>query len=760
MDPLGDREEERVGRLPLIRMRPNHEETLPVASADTASAPTVDIVIPVHNEWHVLRPCLESVEAFTEYPKARILILDDGSDAFVRGRIEAWAGGPRSIPVQVRRNETALGFVKNANRGFRETSGDMLVLLNSDTVVTPAWLTRLVNAALSDRRIACVMPMSNQCSFHSLDIPMGWNVFQYSADLGRRMKRTCFDAVTVGGFCLLIRRQALDEVGHYDEIFGLGYGEESDWCMRARSLGWRVVGTEDTFVYHRGKVSFKNYKEETFRQGNYRTFMERWGQEYSAAISEYKRMDALRQVREAYVRMESPAPPPVVSAFVDRIRDGGAGHAVTEAGRFVRDQGGARQIPAIVRQRGLVRPRNSRHPLPRGFQSKVRPRVTYVLEKFSIAGGVLSIVQLVNRLTLLGWDAKIATHHGHDQEHLGSYMLYHHPYVFPSAEAMIDGFPKSDIVVASLWSTAEKVSRIVRRMPDAVPWYFVQDDETNFFHEMDIQGRQRVLDSYALVPNKIVKSRWLLERLKGYGHGAEVVPLGFDLDSFYSLVPQEERPMRILAMARPRTPRRGFERLVRTLREVKSKRPEVEVALFGCPNLRDYGIDFEYTDLGEVPNERLRSLYNSSAIVLDLSDYQALGRIGLEGMACGAATVLTRFGGINEYIRDGVNTLAVDPKDEPSIVAAILRLVDDPDLRGRLVGEGFRTVNRFSCDDEARRTSRLFAASLGFDDGLPEEFAWPDDEGPLRAGRAGEGTRASARAVGGERSRGGPEWRS
>ncbi len=743
----------------MIRMRVNAEETLPVVLPYGLAAPRVDIVIPVHNEWHVLRPCLESVEAFTNYPNARIVILDDGSDAFVKERIERWAAGPRRLPVEVKRNEVALGFVQNANRGFRETDGALVALLNSDTVVTPAWLVRLVNALASDPRIACVMPMSNQCSFHSLEVPMGWNIFQYSADLGRRMQRTSFDAVTVGGFCLLMRREALDDVGHYDEVYGRGYGEESDWCMRARRRGWKVVGAEDTFVYHRGKVSFKSFKDETFREGNYQTFMSRFGAEYSAAMAQYKRKDALAALRHAYVRMESASPPPVLSAFVDRMRQGGPGHAVTEAGRYVRDHGGASQIPALVRERGLLRPRHSRHPLPKGMQSRRRPRVTYVLEKFAVAGGVLSIVQLVNRLQLLGWDAKIATHHDHDQSRLDAYMLYHHPYVFPTLESLVEHFPESDVVVASLWSTAATVDRIMKRMPETVPWYFIQDDERNFFHEVDVVGRQRVVDSWGLIPNRIVKTRWLRDQIAEFGHDAHIVPVGFDQDSFYCHDDPAGRAPRILAMVRPRTPRRGFERTVRTMAKVKAARPDVEIALFGCPNLADYRLPFEHADLGEVPNERLRAAYNTASVVLDLSDYQALGRIGLEGMACGAATVLTQFGGITEYIRDGVNTLAVDPMDEAAVVTAVLRLIDDPALRARLVAEGIRTVERFSCDVEARTTSALFAASLGYENGLPDEFALGDGDvyasemaienvdatAEVLASRAARGRRASGR---------------
>ena len=98
----------------------------------------------------------------------------------------AWAKRRGPFPKRVLRHDTNVGFVRNANSGFAAREGEHVVLLNSDTVVTPGWLERLVDAALSDERIACVMPMSNQCSFHSQSVPMGWNIFQYAADLGRR----------------------------------------------------------------------------------------------------------------------------------------------------------------------------------------------------------------------------------------------------------------------------------------------------------------------------------------------------------------------------------------------------------------------------------------------------------------------------------------------------------------------------------------------------------------------------------------------
>jgi len=375
-----------------------------------------------------------------------------------------------------------------------------------------------------------------------------------------------------------------------------------------------------------------------------------------------------------------------------------------------------------MRARRLVRkPKKSEPPLPRGFVSTRRPRVTYVLEKFSLSGGVLSVVQLVNRLQLLGWDAKIATHHDHRQEQLDAYTLYHKPYVFPSAESMIRNFPPSDVVVATLWSTAPKVHRIVREtVPGAVPWYFVQDDETRFFPSFDRSARQAVIDGYALIPNRIVKSAWLGEVLRGRGVASVRVPLGMDLDAFYCESPDAPRPLRVVGMARPSIPRRGFTALVGAFREIARRRPDVELALFGCDDLAAHALDFPHVDLGALPNERMRGVYNGAAVYLDTSEFQGFGRPALEAMACGCATVLGREGGVSEYARDGENCLLIDPADRDAAVAAVLRLLDDAALRARVVAAATATAQRFSCDVEAQATSRLFAASIGLD---PEAIA-------------------------------------
>ena len=112
----------------MVQLIPGPDEAPRKPAMQADPPPTIEILIPIHNEWHVLRPCLDSVEAFTtQVPNLSITILDDGSDVFVQQRIRAWvdSGG---IPKRILRNESALGFVQNSNRGFRESTADMVLL--------------------------------------------------------------------------------------------------------------------------------------------------------------------------------------------------------------------------------------------------------------------------------------------------------------------------------------------------------------------------------------------------------------------------------------------------------------------------------------------------------------------------------------------------------------------------------------------------------------------------------------------------------
>lgn len=221
----------------------------------------IEIVIPVYNAAALLRRCLSALDRNTAPGSARLLAIDDASpDPAIAPLLAEWRQRSPLRP-QVLCNEVNLGFVGSVNRGIAATSGDVL-LLNADTEVTPGWLPRMRAALDSDPRVATVTPFSNNAEICS------WPEFCRAApvpDDPERVAQAFADSgapsypelPTAVGFCMLIRRAALEAIGDFDRAtFGRGYGEENDFCCRAAAHGWRNVLADDCYVVHAGGGSF------------------------------------------------------------------------------------------------------------------------------------------------------------------------------------------------------------------------------------------------------------------------------------------------------------------------------------------------------------------------------------------------------------------------------------------------------------------------------------------------------------------------
>lgn len=221
----------------------------------------VDVVIPAYRGLGQTRRCIESVLADPDRPPGRVVVVDDQSP---EPALSAWLDGEaRAGRIVLVRNKKNLGFVGAVNRGMAAAAPHDVALLNSDTEVPAGWLRRLAAQAYADTRIATVSPFSNNATICGYPSDTG-GPMPYGMSLSA-MDDICRDAnagrrvivPTTVGFCMYIRRDALNDVGPFDEkAFGRGYGEENDFCMRASELGWRHVLACDTFVYHEGSVSF------------------------------------------------------------------------------------------------------------------------------------------------------------------------------------------------------------------------------------------------------------------------------------------------------------------------------------------------------------------------------------------------------------------------------------------------------------------------------------------------------------------------
>ena len=226
----------------------------------------VDVIIPIHNAPEYVARCIASIQQSTcsePHLAVRILLINDASsDSRVQELLDDIVQldqpAERHADWQVLHNTTNQGFVRTVNRGMALDPSADVILLNSDTQVTPGWLPRLVDGAYSAQDIATVTALSNTASIyswpleaHAAALPAG-RLAQLVAQHSPKLRPTIPTGV---GSCLYIKRSVLNTVGLFDESYGRGYEEENDFCMRATRAGYRHILADDVFVWHKGQAS-------------------------------------------------------------------------------------------------------------------------------------------------------------------------------------------------------------------------------------------------------------------------------------------------------------------------------------------------------------------------------------------------------------------------------------------------------------------------------------------------------------------------
>jgi len=218
------------------------------------------IIIPVFNAFEKLQACLGSITR-TMSPDTRVLLIDDAStDPRVLPLLQSWVNAAKPVRQLLVHAEN-LGFVATANHGMRVAETDV-VLLNSDTEVTTGWLQSLADCLDSDPSIATATPWSNNGEIVSIPEFCASNPVPGDPEAIASLIKTCGqpsypDMPTAVGFCMAVSLKAIRTIGLFDEMtFGLGYGEENDFCQRAEQAGMRNVLCDEAYVVHHGGASF------------------------------------------------------------------------------------------------------------------------------------------------------------------------------------------------------------------------------------------------------------------------------------------------------------------------------------------------------------------------------------------------------------------------------------------------------------------------------------------------------------------------
>lgn len=271
------------------------------ALSDSGSKRMIDIVVPVYGGRDETVACLKSVLATTSRSEAELVVVNDASpDPELSKALTDLAGDER---ITLLTNDSNLGFPGAANCGMNLHPERDVVLLNADTELFGDWLDRLKLAAYCADDIGTVTPLGEAASITSYSGTFEGGCSKTEAaeidGIAREVNARKVVELPVGvGYCLYIKRACINESGTFDESrFSKGYGEENDFCLRARGMGWRHVAATDLFVRHQGARSYGRLKPTLMERNSH--VLNALHPGYDAMIADFVAADPLLEARRS-----------------------------------------------------------------------------------------------------------------------------------------------------------------------------------------------------------------------------------------------------------------------------------------------------------------------------------------------------------------------------------------------------------------------------------------------------------------------------
>lgn len=219
-------------------------------SQPARSPSQVAILIPAYGAADKLQVCLQSLIACVS-ADCLILVLDDGTPD---SSIADCCLRQQSPNVTYIRSDINRGFVATCNWGLTQAPRNSdILLLNSDTEVTPGFLDEMLRVLYLHERHAVVCPRSNNATIFSIPVGNHDCTPQESFAIWQRIKTDLPGYTmmpTAVGFCMLIKADVLLRFGLFDEVYSPGYNEENDFVCRINRYGYCALAANHAFVYH------------------------------------------------------------------------------------------------------------------------------------------------------------------------------------------------------------------------------------------------------------------------------------------------------------------------------------------------------------------------------------------------------------------------------------------------------------------------------------------------------------------------------
>jgi GT2 family glycosyltransferase len=226
----------------------------------------ISIVIPVYNALALTKQCVKSVVDQGSELTFEIIVVDNGSAPDVEKWLQSTTTAHANFSYL--RYPEPLGFAKSVNAGAAVATGDVLIVLNSDTLVTAGWMDELYRALQTDPSLGAITPSTNhagepaQMDFGTVDL----SATKALAVVARRAAKQqtspsiLYLPQRLTFFCVALRRSTWLEFNGLDEAYRVGNFEDDDLCLRLRVAGYRLGVAQHVFVYHHNNATFNANK--------------------------------------------------------------------------------------------------------------------------------------------------------------------------------------------------------------------------------------------------------------------------------------------------------------------------------------------------------------------------------------------------------------------------------------------------------------------------------------------------------------------
>ncbi|WP_160244974.1 glycosyltransferase [Bacillus subtilis] len=251
------------------------------------------IIVLTYNQLALTKQCLESIWKHTNNDCIEVIVIDNGSHDGTRDYLK------QITSIKAIFNKMNEGFAKACNQGLEVASGDNILFLNNDTVVTNQWLEPMIKLLYQDDKIGMVGPVSNYVSGPQ-QVPVNYTNVEEIEDFSRlyclQQRGRSKAVLRLVGFCLLVKKKVLDQVGGFDERFVGGSFEDDDLSLRVLQAGYQLKIALDSFVHHHGHATFTGNPDLSISQlyeENRKRFIDKWKVDVTTFFDSQPQLTAL-----------------------------------------------------------------------------------------------------------------------------------------------------------------------------------------------------------------------------------------------------------------------------------------------------------------------------------------------------------------------------------------------------------------------------------------------------------------------------------